>query len=179
MKIAITQRPTTINGIEHNALEHGWYNLLDQHTIIPISNHGTRYDIEFDMLIISGGENSPSRAIIERHYYALALKKHKPVLGVCHGAFFINEYFGGTTSTIDGHWGIEHTIDMEGKSYQVNSYHSLNIEKIGSELIPIASSGNIVESFKHLDKSIWGIVWHPERMLTPVLPSDLRELLSG
>jgi len=179
MKIAITQRITTINGFTYDALEHGWYNLLNSHIIIPVSNYGTRYDVDFDMLIISGGENSSARNIIERHYYALALEQHKPVLGVCHGAFFINEYFGGTTSTIKEHHGTNHNVTMENGTHLVNSYHTARIQTLGSELNPMATDKTQVEAFKHVDRNIWGLVWHPERMTVPVLPTDLKELLFG
>jgi gamma-glutamyl-gamma-aminobutyrate hydrolase PuuD len=33
------------------------------------------------------------------------------------------------------------------------------------------------EAFKHKDKEIYGIVWHPERMKNPVLPKKLVEFL--
>jgi putative glutamine amidotransferase len=180
MNIAITQRSTIINGYEYDSIEHGWYNLLDRHTIVPISNHSTRYDIEFDMLIISGGENSPSRSITEQHYYALALEKHKPVLGVCHGAFFINEYFGGINKTIENHQNVEHSIFLEGDLHIVNSYHKLAIDQLSRKLAVVSrdTSGN-VEAYKHKKLPIWGIVWHPERMAVPVLPRDLKGLLFG
>jgi putative glutamine amidotransferase len=180
MKIAITQRPTTINGFDYDATERGWYNLLDRHTIVPISNHSTRYDTEFDMLIVSGGENSPSRTITEQHYYALALEKHKPVLGVCHGAFFINEYFGGINKTIENHQNVEHSIFLEGALHTVNSYHKLAIGQLSKKLSAISrdTSGN-VEAYKHKKLPIWGLVWHPERMVVPILPKDLKELLLG
>jgi len=35
-----------------------------------------------------------------------------------------------------------------------------------------------IEGFKHKDKQIWGLVWHPERMVKPVLPSDLEAFLN-
>ena len=180
MKIAITQRPTTINGIEYDATERGWYDLLLQHTLIPVANYKTLVDIEFDMLIISGGENTTDRELVEKHFIELALKEDKPVLGVCHGAFFINEYFEGTTKNIDQHQNNEHSVFLDGKIQIVNSYHKLAVDKLSQKLLVVARdmSGNI-EAFKHKKLPVWGLVWHPERMLDPVLPKELKDLLNG
>jgi gamma-glutamyl-gamma-aminobutyrate hydrolase PuuD len=42
----------------------------------------------------------------------------------------------------------------------------------------IALSGDdSIEAIKHKYKSIYGIVWHPERMKEPVLPNDVRSIL--
>jgi putative glutamine amidotransferase len=67
---------------------------------------------------------------------------------------------------------------MEGETLLVNSYHGSNILTVGKEYEVIATDldGN-VEAFKHTTKSIWGIVWHPERMLVPVLPKELHSIL--
>jgi putative glutamine amidotransferase len=69
---------------------------------------------------------------------------------------------------------------MEGKTHWVNSYHSQTISVLGSDMMPLAvdQSGNI-EAFKHCSKQIYGIVWHPERMTTPILPTDVANLIKG
>ena len=46
-------------------------------------------------------------------------------------------------------------------------------------LEPIAFDDNgVVEAFKHKELPQWGIVWHPERMVTPVLPVEVKEILN-
>ncbi|NDB65061.1 MAG: hypothetical protein EB168_05250 [Euryarchaeota archaeon] len=35
------------------------------------------------------------------------------------------------------------------------------------------------EAFKHRYQDVWGVLWHPERMDQPVLPTDLQELLDA
>lgn len=180
MNIAITQRPMFINGFEYDATARGWYDLLPHHTLVPVTNHSIQTDIDFDMLIISGGENTAERNVVERHYFELAQEQSKPVLGVCHGAFFINEYFEGTTKNIDHHQNIEHDVFLDGKLQTVNSYHKLAVNKLSQKLSVVSRdmSSNI-EAFKHKKLSVWGLVWHPERMIDPVLPKDLKELLLG
>jgi gamma-glutamyl-gamma-aminobutyrate hydrolase PuuD len=180
MKIAITQRPTTINGFDYDATSQGWYNLLPKHKILPIANHETIDSIDFDMLIISGGEDSTTRHFVEQQYFELALEQNKPVLGVCHGAFFINEYFGGLTKNIENHQGVEHSVFLEGNLHTVNSYHKLAIDKLSKNLAAVSrDTSSNVEAYKHKKLSIWGLVWHPERMDTPLLPKGLKELLLG
>jgi N5-(cytidine 5'-diphosphoramidyl)-L-glutamine hydrolase len=180
MKIAITQRPTIINGFEYDATARGWYDLLPHHTLMPVTNHSIQTDIDFDMLIISGGENTAERNVVEQHYFELAQEHSKPVFGVCHGAFFINEYFGGTNKGIDNHQNAEHSVFLDGSLQTVNSYHSLAIDTLSKRLAVVSrdTSSNI-EAFKHKKLPIWGVVWHPERMQEPVLPKDLKELLLG
>ena len=185
MKIAITQRETLINDIAHDALDSRWYTLLEKHELIPIPNTGAMIPLDFDMLIISGGEITTHRTETELLYFQLALLKGIPILGVCHGAFFINEQFGGTNSTTDGHRNTEHWILLLGNgSVKVNSFHNLVIDELSTDFLIDARTPAIlpdidasIEAFKHEKLPIWGVVWHPERMITPILPPDLRELL--
>ena len=185
MKIAITQRETIINDILHDAVDSRWYTLLAKHELIPIPNIGAMIPLDFDMLIISGGEITTNRTKTELLYFQMALLKDIPILGVCHGAFFINEQFGGTNSTTDGHKNTEHWILLLGAgAVKVNSFHNLVIDEISTDFLIDARTTTShsdkdasIEAFKHKKLPIWGVVWHPERMITPILPPDLHELL--
>ena len=177
MNIAITQREITIRGWTYDCTQQDWFDFLGQHTLWTIPNNAPFNLTEADCLFVSGGTGSERRDRTES--MAIQLFADKPVVGVCHGAFFMNELFGGTNSTIEGHQGTEHTIEMESKVYQVNSYHTELIETLADCLEPIAwdMDGN-VEGFRHKTRPLWGIVWHPERMKTPVLPKAVEELLN-
>lgn len=132
-----------------------------------------------DCLLLTGGESTPNRDRVENFAINLFLEEDKPIIGVCHGAFFLNGYFGGVNGTIKGHRGTNHKIKLEDKTPYVASYHSTSIETLGEDLEPIAwDMQDNVEGFKHKTKNIWGLVWHPERMVKPVLPSDLEEFLN-
>ena len=106
-----------------------------------------------------------------------AMRNGIPILGVCHGAFFLNYAFKGIDAEIVGHRGKDHTVTMEGEEHTVNSYHDICIYELGQDLKPVAWTDDHVEAFKHKELPIWGIVWHPERMDDPVLPKEIKDLL--
>lgn len=178
MKIAITQRQLSINGITYDCLEQGWYRLLSTHEIIAIPNL-VNIDLDLDMLILSGGNSSQDRYETEMFCCDWAKERNIPTLGVCHGAFFLNFLYGGMNGDIDGHQNTTHNIIMENSTVEVNSYHQMAIAELGPDLEAIAYSPDGIEGFRHSSLPIWGLVWHPERMEDPVLPKDLKELLFG
>ena len=59
----------------------------------------------------------------------------------------------------------KHIIELiSKKKIQVNSYHDYSITKLGKNLDKIAhSKDGSIEAFKHKNKKILGIMWHPER----------------
>jgi len=180
MKIAITQRQIEINGFVHDCLDPNWYRLFKGHELIIIPNLiDIDLDINLDMLVISGGNHTEARYKTELVVCDWAMRNDIPILGVCHGAFFLNYAFKGIDAQVKGHRGKDHTVTMEGKEHTVNSYHDICIYELGKDLTPIAWSGDHVEAFKHKDLPIWGIVWHPERMADPILPKDLERLIYG
>lgn len=178
MKVAITQRQTTINNITYDCLEQGWYKLFCNHTIIPVPNIDA-IPIKSDLLVLSGGNLTPARLKTELTHYRYALANNIPIIGVCHGAFLINQLHQGINASINNHHSVSHHIDMENRTYKVNSYHKTSIKHLGVCLDAIGWHTNSIEAFRHKFLPIWGIVWHPERMEIPVLPSDLWNLIYG
>lgn len=176
MKIAITQRQLSINGITYDCLEQGWYRLLSSHEVIAIPNL-VNIDLDADMLILSGGNSSKDRYETEMFCCEWAKERNIPTLGVCHGAFFLNFLYGGMNGDIDGHQNTTHDIIMENSTVEVNSYHQMAITELAPDLEALAYSSDRVEGFRHCSLPIWGLVWHPERMKVPVLPNALREIL--
>ena len=77
---------------------------------------------------------------------------------------------GGGLSKIENHVAVNHKIISVSEYYsfenKVNSYHKWGIKKkdLSKKLEPIAidEQGNI-EAFINKEKSILGIMWHPER----------------
>jgi putative glutamine amidotransferase len=181
MRILMSQRDVRIppNNFLFDALERSWYELLHKHTLIPVANIGAIDEsIEFDCLVLTGGPDSIARHTTEDLLFAHALKLGKPIVGVCHGAFTVNDLTGGINGYIDDHTDTSHLINMEGSTHTVNSYHSQFIKTMGADMITTATDidGN-TEAFEHTSKPIYGIVWHPERMKHPVLPKKVKDLL--
>jgi len=178
LKILISQRDTKINGFTFDCLERNWYRLLENHQLIPVPNIGVIDEtIDFDCLVLTGGPDSLARHATEDLLFQHALDLGKPIIGICHGAFAVNDLTGGTNGIVLGHDGLGHYIEMEGKEYFVNSYHSQSIDTLGPDMISLATTVDNIEAFKHNSKEIYGIVWHPERMADTVLPRGVKALL--
>jgi putative glutamine amidotransferase len=181
MKILMSQRDLRIppNNFLFDALERSWYELLHKHQLIPVANIGVIDEtIDFDCLVLTGGPDSIARHVTEDKLFYHALKQQKPIVGICHGAFTINDLTGGKNGYIDDHTDTSHLINMEGGVYTVNSYHSQFIETLGPGMIITAKDidGN-TEAFQHESSPIYGVVWHPERMKFPVVPRAVKDLL--
>jgi putative glutamine amidotransferase len=183
MNIGLTQRILHYNDIAYDCIEHGWYNLLRDHTLFYIPND-IKYDINglidtLDMVIFTGGNHDLKRHTIEVKILTRCYLKNIPILGVCHGAFFLNYMEDGINEDIEGHHNTEHSIVLEGKEYTVNSHHTNSIKHLANAFEPkaIAQDGSI-EAFRHKSKCIWGLNWHPERMKNPVLPKEIKEKLN-
>lgn len=104
------------------------------------------------------------------------MSQHKPVLGVCHGCFLLTETLGGKVEEVEGHMDTEHEVDYFGSMHRVNSFHSLAIIQphARAQVLARDSQGHC-EAW--IDGNLAGVVWHPERMSNPWLPSEILLLL--
>lgn len=182
MNIGLTQRIFINNNIAYDCLEHGWYNLLSSHTLFNIANNPeqdfAKLIQDLDLIIFTGGDASPKRFLTEVRLLTECYLQNKSILGVCHGAFFINQLEDGINEECDGHHNTQHTVTMYDKQYTVNSFHTNKITKVADSFDVLATTADgDIEAFKHKTRSVWGIVWHPERMDNPVLPNDLERFL--
>lgn len=172
------------NNFLFDCLERSWYSFLGNHHLIPHANtRKVDETIDFDCLVLSGGSDSVARNITENLLFMHAIKNKKPILGVCHGAFVVNELSGGKNDIdwdiVPTHENSEHEVLMEGKRVLVNSYHGQTIKQLGPQMVPLAihEPDQTIEAFKHHTLPIYGIVWHPERMQHPVVPQEVANLL--
>ena len=183
MNIGLTQRIFSHNNIAYDCLEHGWQQLLGGHTLFSIANNPeqdfAKLIKDLDLIIFTGGDASPKRFLTEVRLLTECYKQNKSILGVCHGALFINQLEEGTNVECEGHHNTKHDIIMYDKTYNVNSFHTNKITKVGKDFDVIATTvDGDVEAFKHKTKPVWGIVWHPERMQKAVLPNEVERLLN-
>lgn len=151
--------------------------------LVPnIGNEAISYldNLKPDILILSGGDDIGATPIRDETEYALlrtALSTDLPVFGVCRGLQLINTFFGGTIAEVSGHVAKSHTVSIttEWQSFFaaetiVNSYHNRCVptDLLAADLHPTAfdTAGNI-EAFRHLEKPIAAVMWHPERNEAP------------
>jgi len=182
LRIGLTQRVLYHKGRAYDSIEHGWYSYLREHTLVFIPN---RQDQDFkklatniDALVITGGDDSAIRRLTELKIATEVMKQRKPIIGVCHGCFLLTEEMEGVVGTIEGHSDTLHEINYFGEQRIVNSFHNLRIMKPHNEATVLATDedGNC-EAWIDSKLTIAGVVWHPERMLTPWLPDEINQLI--
>lgn len=181
MKIGLSQRIILHNKRPYDSLDQGWYKYLKKHIIIPIPN---RYDLPFenlannlDMFIITGGDDSTLRRMVEIKLAKNMLLRNKPIIGICHGCFLLTSMMGGEIGDIEGHSDTLHLVNYFGDLKEVNSHHSLFIKNPHKSAIVLVNDdmGNC-ESW--IDGKMAGIVWHPERMSNPWIPDEIQDLFN-
>jgi len=181
LKIGLTQRILNFRGRAYDSIEHGWYSYLKEHTLVFVPN---RLDQDFesvaqevDCLIITGGDDRLIRRTTELQLATAVIKQQKPILGVCHGAFLLTDVFGGIVGRKDGHRdGIEHVVRYCEQDYVVNSFHGLAIESAPPTAQVLARDPDgTCESW--IDGLVAAVVWHPERMANPWLPTEIQNLI--
>ena len=180
MIVGLTQRVLTHNGQVYDSTDHDWYRFLEGHTPVYIPNIPTQDFVtlakQLDCLIITGGDDSTVRRLTEIRIATEMLKLQKPIVGVCHGCFLLTELLDGEVGKINGHHNTTHLVTYNECKLEVNSFHSLYIikEPPSSQVLARDEDGNC-EAW--IDRTIAGIVWHPERMENPVLPTEVESLL--
>ena len=136
-------------------------------------------NIKPDAVIFAGGYRMYTDEIrkFEKEVLNLALKNNNRIMGICCGMWTINGYFNGTLKFDENHQSIEndkintgkliHSVEatdlIKKNIYNVNTFHSKVIDKIGDNLKPflIAEDGTI-EGFYNLEKRILGVQFHME-----------------
>lgn len=98
-----------------------------------------------------------------------AYKKNIPLIGICRGAQAINIYFGGKIKKIVGHVRKNHKINSDlivNKEIKTKCFHQYGVKKnyLGKNLEILGKSDDeSIEWFRHKNKKIMGMMWHPER----------------
>lgn len=180
MNIGLTQRVLFHKGRAYDSIEHGWYSCLKEHTLSFVQNRIDQ-DIDavadtIDALIITGGDDSTIRRIVETKLATAMLIRNKPIIGVCHGCFLLTHLLGGHVDEVFDHMDTEHLIYYCGQVYNVNSFHTLGISSAPVTATILAQDlDGKCEAW--IDNKIAGIVWHPERMDEPFIPQEIKDLL--
>ena len=176
MKIALSKRTIERQGKIYDAIENTWYKYLDGHKLTFIPN---RLDQDFDAIaesvdcfIVTGGDNRLVRRKTERRMVIAMMKRNKSVVGICHGAFLLTKFLGGSLDKKCGHRSGEHTVTYQKQDYIVNSSHRYHIAKLpsSSQILAVDPDGHC-EAW--LDHNIAGVVWHPERLESGWVPPEI------
>jgi len=130
-----------------------------------------------DFLVISGGndlyhikKNKKNfiRRNLEKKTILSAIKNKIPILGVCYGAQYLSNLFGGKILKTKGYVRKIHKVVFNQKKFGIKSvnikcYHNYSIKK-NNKLEAIATfKDKALAFFKIKNKKIYGIMWHPER----------------
>ena len=181
MKIGLTQRVLFHKERAYDAIEHGWYSYLQDHTLVFISNNPKQNFIqladEIDLLIITGGDDDAVRVLTEIRIATQMLYRNKPIIGVCHGAFLLTEICGGKNGSTTGHVNERHVVQYKNTSHVVNSYHNRCIKHAPNTAKVLCTDSN-GDCEAWINRNIAAVVWHPERMYHPWLPDEIHALLN-
>lgn len=151
----------------------GYFNL------IPVPNKIVKVrrfmeNLNCQGVILSGGNSivdgdntfCARRICLENEVLNYAFQAKIPVVGICYGMQFINQYLGGQIKPIDCHVNVTHVVKFNDISIKVNSFHNYGISKqnLSDRLdgIGIAEDGS-VECCIHKLLPWLGVMWHPER----------------
>jgi len=181
MKVLISS--TILPGINpdftFDAIEHGFYQMFRDHDITALLNRKNSYKKlakEHDLLVLSGGNDTPQRIITEidalKHFRLL----NKPILGICHGAFLLTQLMDGKLIDIEGHRRTRHKITYKYTSRTINSYHGSTIvkEPEDSEVLVRDEDGHIESWIKG---NVMAVVWHPEREEDFWVPDEIKKYI--
>lgn len=188
MKIALTQRVLWHKGRPYDALDHGWYDIIDPADLVLVPNHG-RPILNADALILTGGNAvTPGaesyfepRSRIENALIRQALARGVPILGICRGCQMLTMAFGGALEPVEGHMDTAHDVVLAGGSrLPVNSYHGMRVSRDPENCRVLArdDDGNC-EAFLHTHFPVLGIMWHPERDQNQRILNKIQSLRSS
>jgi putative glutamine amidotransferase len=129
------------------------------------------------MLIVTGGDSHPVRNRVEHELVDIMLARNVPVIGICHGCQLLTQRLGGTVVPVDGHMDSYHEVEYHGEPHLVNSYHTLRIQQAPEGATILVRDPDRYAEAWILNRTA-GIMWHPERMTQPWLPTEIQHLLS-
>lgn len=184
LKIGITQRVDIIESYQEtrDTLDQRWEALFSEQGIlmVPIPNTAEIplfiENLSLNGLLISGGNDHPSRAHCETTCIDYCIQNQLPLLGICHGMQFIGRYFGAQCVPIENHVGRIHDICIANNPYkiptghfQVNSFHRFALDSVPKNFSSLATDNEgYCEAMMHKTLPIATFMWHPER--PPFLP---------
>ena len=188
--VAVTQRVDVIEsyGEARDALDQRWIDFLLSINLYPILIPNNRDYVQqllkserLEGVLLTGGNSlaqyggiAPERDEVENLLLDWAIENSIPVLGVCRGMQVIQHYFDNELIQVPNHVAKYHVLKTEegcrlnssvAQYEKVNSYHDLGAYQVqGKDLKLVASSlDGVVMAIEHVNKEVYGIMWHSER----------------
>ncbi len=142
-----------------------------------------------DLVVLTGGSepvrpagHAPTgrRQIAEAVTLNAAIAGSIPLLGICRGMQVLNCHFGGTLKALPPghrHAGTEHMVALwpsrlatalaTNPPLTVNSYHDNAVASVGTDMrVAAMSEDGEIEAIEHMSLDVYGVMWHPERLLS-------------
>lgn len=122
---------------------------------------------EYDKIILSGTALKDNTYADRIDMFSWLKRYNGQVLGICAGMQVISAVFGGciVPKPAIGLERIEIVTDtpLLGEPRQIDGYHLHNYGvTLPEEFFLVAGTTEVVEAFKHRERSIYGIIFHPE-----------------
>ena len=165
-------------------LDLSWINFfqkkVDILTWIPQNKNPVK-NFDFDGVILSGGNDLYSikkkkenliRDKFESKLLKFAMNRSIPILAICRGFQFVNDFFGGSLKNVQNHIKTNHDIIFQKKflSFRkkkilnINSYHNYKIKNLANNFQNIAETNDSsIEIAYAKQERILGLMFHPER----------------
>jgi GMP synthase-like glutamine amidotransferase len=122
---------------------------------------------KYDKIILCGTALKDNTYADRIDMFSWLMRFDRNVLGICAGMQMISAVFGGSIvpKPAIGLERIEIITDtpLLGEPRQIEGYHLHNYGvTLPEEFILVAGKTEVVEAFKHRERSIYGIIFHPE-----------------
>jgi N5-(cytidine 5'-diphosphoramidyl)-L-glutamine hydrolase len=188
-KVAITQRVSVVPeyGERRDCLDQAWPRFLAACGLMPLALPNVVEaavalftDADVAGLVLTGGNDlaalggdAPERDATENALLDLAESRRLPVIGVCRGMQMIQQRCAVPLQGVEGHVTPNQVIRVNGKRAAVNSYHRFGAleSRPPLDVWAVADDG-VVKAIQHANRSITGIMWHPER-IDPFAAADI------
>jgi GMP synthase-like glutamine amidotransferase len=122
---------------------------------------------KYDKIILCGTALKDNTYADRIDMFSWLKRYNGPMLGICAGMQAISAVFGGSIvpKPAIGLERIEIVTDtpLLGEPRQIEGYHLHNYGvTLPKEFLLVAGKTEVVEAFKHRERSIFGIIFHPE-----------------
>ena len=186
MKLAITPRFYESKAEQLISIEKKYYPFFKKYNhilnLIPFEGVAPGEYLDStkpDSVVFAGGYRMYTDEIknFETDVLKETLKRKIPILAICCGMWTVNGFFNGTLKFNEAHQSfngekidlkkmihaVEATDLVDKKIYNVNSFHSKVIDKIGKDLNSfLVAEDRTVEGFYNIEKKIIGVQFHME-----------------